>query len=340
MKVLIYSKASESQDVFEAMRLRKNLKGACELAGITHVKSALDVYDIAHFISANDESVINDTIELHKPVVLSALMCESDPTARMIITKDKEESLSPKALRVLNKVNMIFVPSLQAQQFLQKQGITRPIEIVPSGVNISRFQPINDAEKDIFFRYFSIDKKDRIVVSVADYDNPDEVDMFIDIAKKCPEAKFFFLGQSKRHLSLSRRIKKILIRTPSNVYLNQILDDDVYRSLMMNADIYLSLSPRKGSSVTILDAMAAKCQIITYQKTISNESLLTSENSYSATSVDELINCIHLYLSDKLPSKVDKSYADAKKNSLYEIGKLLKKYYTQLIDESEEIKHD
>ncbi|MFA5282919.1 MAG: glycosyltransferase [Bacilli bacterium] len=340
MKVLVYYQTSNRKDIYEAMRLRKNLKGACELAGITHVKSALDQYDLVHFISSNDESAINDAIENHKPVCISALMCESDPTAKMIVSTSKGDYLSSKALRVLNKVDMVFVSSMQAMSFLKSQGVTSDIRFLPSGVNLSRFQPVSETEKEIFYRYFSANKADKIVVSVAEYDTQDEVDKFIEIAKRCPDVKFYFIGQSKRPTSLSRKIKKIMRRTPTNVNLNPILDDDVYRSLMMNSDIYLSLSPLKADSVTILDAMAAKAQIIAFKSDQTSDSFLTSDVAYFGKNIDEVANIIKLYLANGLTPTADKAYDIAKEFSLYEIGKKLKLYYSELFEKTEERKHD
>ena len=118
MKTFIYFQPKVEKDVYEAMRLRKNLKGACELANITHINNILDKYDIIHFISPNDESRINDAVESRIPTCISALMCESDPAAKMLEIVNGEEHLTNRALRVLNKVDMVFAPSNVAQEFL------------------------------------------------------------------------------------------------------------------------------------------------------------------------------------------------------------------------------
>jgi 1,2-diacylglycerol-3-alpha-glucose alpha-1,2-glucosyltransferase len=331
MKTFIYFQPKEDRDVYEAMRLRKNLKGACELANITHTNNILDKYDVIHFISPNDESRINDAIETKKPVCISALMCESDPTAKMMEVVDKEEHLTARALRVLNKVDMVFAPSHNAELFLQNEGVKKPIRILPPGVALTRFEPINQNEKEIFYRYFKVSHDAKIVVAVSEYDSKEEINDFIAIARKYPNAKFYFFGQAKKHRLLKRKIDRLLLKTPNNAFFYPIVDDDVYRSLMINADIYLSLKEHRFDSVTLLDAMAAKCQIVALGNKPDDDLLVSKNTAFLASNVDEAASYIEQYFDNKISSTTANAYEIAKNFSLYSIGQKLLQYYNELI---------
>ena len=168
MKVLVSFNPGKNSDNFEGVRLRKCIKGALEVANIPYTNYAGDYFDVAHFISYRDEKTIDSVIANGTPVVISALYCESDPSASWLEYKTNKKgnritSLSPRGLRVLNKANLILVPSKSAKEFLIESGVTRDIEIISSGVNISRFDYSREDEKDIFYRYYQEDKNKKIL---------------------------------------------------------------------------------------------------------------------------------------------------------------------------------
>ena len=103
MKICVYFQPTIENDNFEGMRLRKNIKGALELHNIPYAKNLLDTYDIVHFMSLDDEAKIIDAKEANIPIVFSALYCENDNAARILQDKNGIKTLSPKALKILNK---------------------------------------------------------------------------------------------------------------------------------------------------------------------------------------------------------------------------------------------
>ncbi|MFA5481193.1 MAG: glycosyltransferase [Bacilli bacterium] len=332
MKVFIYFQPRYLKDVYEGMRLRKNLKGACELTDIEIAKNSIDYYDVAHFISAADEMKINDSIELGKPVVFSALMCESDPSAKITETsRDGQTHLSSKAMRILNRVNLVLVPNKQSELFLKDQGVVSPIKILSPGVNISRFAKNDQIEADLFYRYFRLNKDAKTIVSFGQYDSKDEIHNVIEIAKLCPDYKFLYFGQAKRMLFLPAKIRKLLRRSPKNLRFCPIVPEDVYRSVMMNADVFLVVNRRKFNAITMLDAIAAKCQIIGFGPLEYDTKVVDKGYAYLAPTLPELAGAIKDYLSGKKPSLANKAYNIAKAESLTEIGSELKKIYSNLI---------
>ena len=91
MKVLVYFAPNKRTDNFEGVRLRKCIKGALEIAGVNYTTYIGDEYDVAHFISPKDEGKINEVISNDIPVVISALYCESDPSASWLDYKSNKK---------------------------------------------------------------------------------------------------------------------------------------------------------------------------------------------------------------------------------------------------------
>jgi len=333
MKVFVHFQPRVLKDVYEGMRLRKNIKGALELTNIEIAKNSIDNYDVAHFLSIADEMKINDALELGKAVVFSALMCESDPVAKITeITRDGEIKLSSRALRILNKVNVVIVPNTTGQKFLLDQGVNSKIVVLSPGVNIARFEKSDQLEADLFYRYFRLNKDTKIVVAFGQYDSKEEIRNIVEIAKTCPEYKFLYFGQSKHLLLLPSKIRRLLRRSPKNLKFNPIIPEDVYRSVMMNADVFLIVNRRKYNAITMLDAIAAKCQIIGLGPIDYDAKVFSKGYAYIADTLPGVASTIKRFFEGEIPSKVAKAYTIAKAESLTEIGKELEKIYLSLIN--------
>ena len=76
MKVLVYFQPSSKHDNFEGARMRKTIKGALEVIGGSYTSNLYDDYDVAHFMSPDDENKLNIVLERKVPVVVSALFGE------------------------------------------------------------------------------------------------------------------------------------------------------------------------------------------------------------------------------------------------------------------------
>lgn len=333
MKVFVHFQPKYTKDVYEGMRLRKNIKGALELNNVEIAKNSLDNYDLAHFISVDDETKINDVLEQDIPVVFSAMMCESDPVAKVTeTTLNGETVLRNKALRILNKVNLVIVPNNTSRNFLKEQGVKTKITVLSPGVNISRFQKDESIESDIFYRYFRLQKDVKTIIAFGQYDNKEEIRNFVQIAKLSPDYKFLYFGQAKHLGLLDSKIRRLIKKSPQNALFNPIVPEDVYRSVMINADIFLIVNRHKFNAITMLDAIAAKCQIIGLGPIKYDTKVIEKDYAYISNTLPLVASDINKFIDKEIPSNVNKAYSIAKNESLTEVGVKLVKLYEQILD--------
>ena len=155
MKTLVYFQPSSKNDNFEGARMRKTIKGALEIIGSSYTSNLYDDYNVAHFMSPDDENKLNIAIERNVPVVVSALFGEDDPTTRFVNYKSKDgkrfNTLKAKALRVLNKADLVLVPTASGKEFLIENGVNTPIEVALPGINLSRFNFSKVTIEQFFF---------------------------------------------------------------------------------------------------------------------------------------------------------------------------------------------
>lgn len=324
MKVCIHFNPKGTNDNFEGMRLRENLKSALEIKNVPYTTSIVDTYDVIHFLSFDDELRINDAVEAKIPTVFSALYCESDISAR-ILTDTKK--ISVKGLKLLNKVDVILVSDKSSKEMLEGNGVNSLIEVVTPGVNTARFKFSSELEEDIFYNYYQLEKNQKFIVVVGTYEDKNTRKKLIEIAKKVPNYPIYYFGNAKIN-----QVAKLDNRSPDNLKFSSLTNDEIYCSMMTKATIYLSLDNDNHSPLTLFDAAASKTQIIALEPLKSNKELLISLHAYIAKDTDEAANLINAYMEEKIPSRVNEAYRVAKNNSLTKLGDKLIHIYTNLID--------
>jgi len=339
MKVLVYFQPNVKHDHFEGARMRKTIKGALETVDMPHTSNLYDECDVAHFMSPDDESKLSLVAERGVPTVVSALFGEDDPSTRFIANKSKDgkrsRHLRNRAFRMLNKATLVLVPSESAKEFLISEGITSKIEVVMPGINLARFNFSREDEKELFYRYFREDKSKKVVLAVGDYDsNMSGIHAFINAASKRDDTVFYYVGYQGKE-SNKGRTKKIIKSAPKNVRFKDILPDDIYRSLLLNADVFMIPGYNLAGIVSIEEAMAAKCQLIVRKSSIFPELLKNEKTAYIAEFSETLTSLCLEYLDREMQSTVKEAYDQVSNYSLKNFGEQLVNIYISLIKNKE-----
>ena len=339
MKVLVYFQPSAKHDQFEGARMRKTIKGALETVDVQHTSNLYDECDVAHFMSPDDENKLSLVAERGVPTIVSALFGEDDPSTRFIANKSKNgkrsRHLRNRSIRMLNKATLVLVPSESAKQFLISEGITSQIEVVMPGVNLARFNFSREDEKELFYRYFREDKNKKVVLAVGDYDsNMSGIHAFINAASKRDDTVFYYVGYQGKDAKKGRT-KKIIKSAPKNVRFKDILPDDIYRSLLLNADVFMLPGYNLAGVVSVEEAMAAKCQLIVRKSTVFPELLKNEKTAYIAEFSETLTSICLEYLDREMQSTVKEAYEQVSEYSLKNFGNQLVNIYKSLINNKE-----
>ena len=335
MKTLVYFQPSSRHDNFEGARMRKTIKGALEVVGSTYTSNLYDDYDVAHFMSPYDENKLNIALERKIPVIVSALFGEDDPTTRFLFHRSKDgkrtNTLKPRALRVLNKANLILVPTPSAKDFLIKNGVNSPIEICVPGVNLSRFNFSREDEKELFYRYFREDKNKKIVMAMGEYSfNMEGIHSLIDAAIKRPDVGFYYIG-SEALTSNVGKAKKIIKTSPKNMHFISILPDDIYRSMLLNADVFMLPGYNLAGIISVEEAMATKCQLIVRKSAMFPEFLKNEKTAYVAEFSETLTSLCLDYLGEKIKPTTEEAYRKISLYSLENFGQQLLNIYNSVV---------
>ena len=330
MKVLVSFKVNKKYDNFEGSRMRKTIKGALEILNIPYTDSLVDYYDVAHLISPEQDGELNEIVDGGAPVVVSALYTEDDPVASYLQMDKatKKSVLTPKAFKFLNKADLVLVPCEKAKDLLIESGITSPIEICSAGVNMSRFDFSKNEEKEIFYRYYREDKNKKLVIAVGEYKGRMEgLSSFIGAARKSPNAIFYYIGKVTTRNKLNLKLNNIINGAPKNVKFVDVPPDDIYRSALLNADVFMIPGYKVTGVTSIVEAMAAKTQIIARKSTVLGGVLEDGVTAHLAEFSETLASLTRDYLDGKIKPTTTQAYQQVSKHTLEAFGDELNKCY-------------
>ena len=335
MKVLVYFQPSPKYDYFEGARMRKTIKGALEIVDSKYTSNVYDDYVVAHFMSPDDENKLNIAIERGVPIVISALFGEADPSTRFLNYKSKDgkriTTIKPKALRMLNKADLVLVPCKSGKEFLVENGVTTKIEVCVPGINLSRFNFSREDEKELFYRYFREDKNKKLVVALGEYAyNLEGIHAVINAAEKKPDVTFYYVGDESFALN-SRRSRKIIKSSPKNMHFIGIPTDDIYRSMLLNADVFMLPGYNFSGFISLEEAMASNCQLIVRKTAVCPETLKNEKTAYIAEFSETLTSLCLDYLDGKIKPTTEEAYQKISLYTLQNFGRELTNIYRSLL---------
>ncbi len=331
LKICVRYLEGRGEPSYLASRLRKNLKGALESQGEQLVDSLDASPSIVHLISPEDDSFALKAKEAGAKVVVSALYTEEDLPASYLLEKEEDgyQSLKNKAVHLLKSADFIFVPSARAKGILIDSGQNADkIEILSPGVNVSRFEGLDQLEKDVFRQYFNIRENEKTAIIFANCRDNKELKLISSFANEAREYRFLVISYEKRRLfSLRKRLVK---KGPGNISYEGVWPDDVYRSALKDASFLLFLG--EPNPIAALEAMASKTPIFVYGNLPAGSYLRKGNDCFVFEEEKSLIEAMHGRASKGYDSYIERAYRRAREESLLHLGKKVVTRYEKILE--------
>jgi 1,2-diacylglycerol-3-alpha-glucose alpha-1,2-glucosyltransferase len=229
----------------------------------------------------------------------------------------------------LNSATLVIVPTTSGKTILTHLGVTTPIEELSEGIIKARYNHEHEIEKGIFPRYFGYNPARPLVIANGRYSKESGLPDYIEIARKFPQVDFYYFGPQPTRWSFWY-FKKEYRHAPSNVHLKKTVHEDVYRSALLNAKAFMLPGHYTAGTVSLLDPMMARVQIIARDEAVYPDFLIDKQNGYVAGSNYDLEKILEKYLSGELPSTIETAYKKALELDLEKIAPRLKDIYESL----------
>ena len=107
--------------------------------------------------------------------------------------------------------------------------------------------------------------------------------------------------------------------------------DDIYRSMLLNADVFMLPGYNFSGFVSIQEAMASNCQLIVRKTAVCPETLKNEKTAYIAEFSETLTSLCLDYLDGKIKPTTDEAYRKISLYTLENFGNELMNIYKALI---------
>ncbi len=332
---LIYFNPNKKLDNFECSRIRKSLKNSLEINNESYATSILSTqYDIAHFIKVADFA--HYSVDLRKGVktVISCLSSEEDINGRLLFKNKKGEyCLEGSDVEILNKIDCVIVPSLKAKEFLISQGVKTRIEVILIPITSVKFEFKDPILKNLIFSYLQLQNDINYMVSSIYIEDYDAFSRISEISKSFPRIKFIVLTHIKVLSNFNLRLRNVLKNKNSNLLFITPLNEELYLSLIYNANAFLNVSSSYGNDQEMIDAMAAKTQIFSLNCSAFSDIAIDKETCYLYNNLDSLIEGIKEFSNGLIEPTTLKAYEFSKEANIQNCSQKLIKIYKELLEE-------
>ncbi len=328
MKVLLYFEGENVISKSGIGRAFKHQQRALQSAGIAYTTDPWDNdYDILHINTyyMNSDAIVRHARENGKKVIYHAHSTEEDFRNSFTFSNVLAPGVKVWLMHLYNQADALITPTPYAKSILEGYGIELPIFPVSNGIDLMRYE--HNVDKVVAYRkYFGIRPEDKVVLGVGLYFHRKGIVDFVETAKKLPQYKFIWFGDTSR-LLIPKEITEIVENHPSNVYFPGYVKGPIIEGAYSDADCFFFPSYEETEGIVVLEALASKCQVVVRDIGVFDPWLVDQKNCYKGHNNEEFASIIEGCLEKRLPSTVELGYQTAQQRSIEAVGQQLKEVY-------------
>ena len=316
---------TESDQIY--LRLHRDFSAIYYINGIDVTSNIESNYDFAHFVSVScKKDIIFVKEKLKKKVIINYFVdkhtSKKDNVSEILISSDEK--------KLLNKCDLIIASCQADKMILIANDIKTPIEVVTPPVKEEKFLHVSELEKNSFFKYAGLMKKDSFALSMVNYKNVQDVQDLIFLAKELKTYKIFVFGP-KLKLFKNLKVKRLIRKAPRNIHFKTYINEDLFKSALLLSKFFIVTRESEGEIITILEAMITKTQIMSYHSHFIGDVLNDNINCIKVTDSKEL--AFKMKQCDEIGyPTIEEGYSFAKKSNYETCGQNLKQILKKYIE--------
>lgn len=190
----------------------------------------------------------------------------------------------------------IVAPSKRVSQTLNGYQVKAPIRIIPTGVDISRFE--REVTRDIRTE-LGLTPDQPVLLSLSRVAYEKRIDILVDALPKLvaqtPDLMLVIVGEGPAREDLEDQVAKL--NMTDHVIFTGMVDNDEVANYYHMADLFVSASDSESQGLTYIEAMAAELKIVVMTSPYAAELLTDPSIGTTFTNEDEMIHQVSNYLN-------------------------------------------
>ncbi len=179
--------------------------------------------------------------------------------------------ITPKMAKEFSKIfcnssKVVIVPTEKVEFFLREYGVSKPIEIIPTGIDFEPFKKSNYEPREIsrLKSQLGIEPADKVIVSIGRIAKEKSIDVVVNqipkLIEKIPNAKFVIVGGGPLKNTLEKLVAELNIE--KNVIFAGEQPWSTIGKFYQLGDLFISASVTETQGLTFAEAMAAQIPVV------------------------------------------------------------------------------
>lgn len=189
----------------------------------------------------------------------------------------------------------IVAPSQRVLDTLSGYGIKEPITIIPTGVDLTKFQA--KATQDLRQKYH-LSKQTPLVLTLSRLAFEKDIDQLIAafpaILQRVKDAKLMICGDGPAKEALQSQVAQLNLQDA--VIFTGEIDNDQVASYYQMADVFASASVSESQGLTYIEALAAKVKVVAKHSPYTDELLDNVNIGMTVEDQTQMVEAISEYL--------------------------------------------
>lgn len=334
MKILLYFEGEKMIKTSGIGRAMKHQMAALESQNIEYTCDPdCEDFDILHVntYGPNSSKLIAKAKKLGKKVIVHAHSTEEDFRDSFIMSNQIAPIFKKRLMSVYSQGDYILTPTQYSKELLEGYGLTPPIQAISNGIDLNRFDVDLEKEK-AFKKYFSIKESDKVIISVGLYFDRKGILDFVEVARRLPQYRFIWFGYTPLY-SIPKSIREVVVHDhPSNVYFPGYVKGAVIEGAFSGCDAFFFASKEETEGIVVLEALAARQNVIVRDIPVFKGWLKDKENCYMGKTVDEFVEIVSNVVEHRIPSTKEAGRKTSEERSIQEVGKQLREVYEKVME--------
>ncbi|OPJ65381.1 glycosyltransferase family 4 protein [Clostridium chromiireducens] len=237
---------------------------------------------------------------------------------------------------LLNSLDGIIAPTEKTRKILLKYKVNKPIYVVPTGIDLSRFKKeISQKEKQEIINKLHLYNEDRIISYIGRIGvekNISEILMTLpEIIRQFNNIKLLIVGGGPYLNDLKKEAKRLNIER-NVVFTGMISSEDIYKYYKIS-EIFVTASNSETQGLTYIEALSSGCPVVCKYDPCIDSVIESGKNGYVYKEKDEFIYYVSEILKNRaLGDRMRQaavSKADEYSSDIF-ASRVLDKYYRHI----------
>lgn len=262
----------------------------------------------------------------------------------------KSEFVGHKAVvlfskEIIKNVEAVIAPTVKTKNTLEHYGVQTPIEVIPTGLKLTKFQkPMSPEERAARRKALGIEENDKVLITVGRLGSEKNIDEILanmaQVFKTNHNIKLLIVGDGPHKEALQQEAERLQIANrvifAGMVPLNEV--DRYYRL----GDMFVSASISETQGLTYIEALISGLPLLCRQDDCLKGVLEHGENGFIYNDREEYLKYLQMLLQDEvLYKKLSINAArGAEKFSAEAFGKSAQLLYERVIESHKRVAYN